>query len=368
MSEHSGGKNGVESVLASGGPIAIYGAGTIGRDCLRLLTRRGTRVKYVLDRKSKPGQRLEGMTVLSPDDTALSMEERARIPVIITIFNAYVYMPDVHAALQRDGWKTVIGFLDFYQTFGRELGDRYWLTQLDFYSDKASAIQSADALWADQKSRDLYRSILEFRRSGKYDLLPAPESQPYFPADLPAWKQPIRLIDCGAFDGDTLRQAADLGLAVEAVAAFEPDLGNYARLCREIGRFSGAGSSAWPAGVWSSTTQLRFDAGNGTGSAISQSGGTVIQVVAIDDALPAFAPSLIKMDIEGAEYEALIGARNVIEAYRPGLAICLYHCPAHLWQIPLLLADWGLQYTFYLRSYCFNGFELVLYAVPHTQL
>jgi len=121
---------------------------------------------------------------------------------------------------------------------------------------------------------------------------------------------------------------------------------------------------AWPCGVGAEATQVRFDAGRGTGSATSATGSQVVQCVALDQALPAFRPNLIKMDIEGAEYDALLGAREMIHRHRPGLAICLYHRPAHLWQIPLLLHDWNLGYRFFLRSHRFNGFDLVLYAMP----
>jgi len=59
-----------------------------------------------------------------------------------------------------------------------------------------------------------------------------------------------------------------------------------------------------------------------------------------------------------------LGARQTVVEHRPSLAICLYHCPEHLWQIPSLLRDWDLGYRFYLRAHCFNGLELVLYAFP----
>ena len=71
------------------------------------------------------------------------------------------------------------------------------------------------------------------------------------------------------------------------------------------------------------------------------------------------------MDIEGSEYRALLGARETIKKYRPGLAICLYHKPEHLWQIPLLvrqLTEKGGQ--FFIRCHAFNGFDLVLYYLP----
>ena len=100
-------------------------------------------------------------------------------------------------------------------------------------------------------------------------------------------------------------------------------------------------------------------------SNISKSGATVVQCTAIDDVLPNFAPNLIKMDIEGAEYDAILGARNTIASYLPGLAISLYHRPEHIWQLPFLVENIApKKYQFFVRSHALNGFELVLYAIP----
>jgi hypothetical protein len=117
--------------------------------------------------------------------------------------------------------------------------------------------------------------------------------------------------------------------------------------------------------VDASTSQVRFSSGQGTGSHASSAGDTVIQCVALDEALPIFRPNLIKMDIEGAEYAALWGARQLIAEHRPGLAICLYHRPEHLWQIPLLVRQLtGGGGSYFLRPHGWNGFELVLYWMP----
>jgi hypothetical protein len=91
----------------------------------------------------------------------------------------------------------------------------------------------------------------------------------------------------------------------------------------------------------------------------------VIQCTALDEALPSFGPTVVKMDIEGAEHAALLGAARSIQTHRPGLAICLYHEPAHLWEIPFLIQSWNLSYRMYLRSHCYSGFDLVLYAIPN---
>ena len=75
-------------------------------------------------------------------------------------------------------------------------------------------------------------------------------------------------------------------------------------------------------------------------------------------------PTYIKMDIEGAELEALWGARRILKEHSPVLAICAYHTSDHLWQIPFLIHAIQPDYKLYLRRYAEGAFELVWYAVP----
>ena len=162
-------------------------------------------------------------------------------------------------------------------------------------------------------------------------------------------------------------QIQKLDLPLEAVAAFEPDRDNFKQLTAVLTQSDPQINfcSAWPCAVDAETSQFMFDGGRGAGSTISTSGQQVVQSVSLDQALPNFRPNLIKMDIEGSEYRALLGARETIKKYRPGLAICLYHKPEHLWQIPLLvrqLTEKGGQ--FFIRCHAFNGFDLVLYYLP----
>jgi FkbM family methyltransferase len=348
--------------------VLLYGAGTIGRDSLAVIQRAGVLVEAFIDAKQLPFSEIQGVPVLQPDDISFTADERRETTVIVTIFNAYVDMPSIHARLAALGWEKVITFMAFYEAFAKELGNRYWLTGSEYYQPLSAQVEAARALWADDKSRTVFDGIMRFRLTGDYTALDRADlDSQYFPPDLPKWKAPLRLIDCGAYDGDTLRQVRNLALPLEAYAGFEPDIANFAKLCREV-RSGPTGApeltALWPCGAWSHACQLRFASGNGSGSAVSSDGDTVIQCVALDDALPSFGPTLIKMDIEGAELPALLGAARMIKAHRPGLAICLYHEPSHLWQIPLLVASWDLDYHFYLRCHCHNGFDLVLYAIP----
>ncbi len=347
--------------------IILYGAGSIGRECVLLLQSKGLIVRAVLDAKSKLTH-LEGVPVLRPDDASFTVGEKATIPVVISIFNAYISMLDVEALIKAAGWKQVTGFLKFHRRHAAEIGDKYWLTGPSFYNIQSPGWREGAGLWADEDSARLYHDILKFRFTADYADAPLPHTdEQYFPATIPPWEKNLRFIDCGAFDGDTIELLGRRGYRVDALAAFEPDAANLAILSKKLNTIAPEARPAalWPCGVYSTTTQLRFSSGQGSGSAISASGDSVIQCVSLDDALTGFQPNLIKMDIEGAEYAALLGSRKLIEQHRPGLAICLYHHPAHLWQIPALVKSWNLDYHFYLRVHYYNGFELVMYAVPN---
>lgn len=70
----------------------------------------------------------------------------------------------------------------------------------------------------------------------------------------------------------------------------------------------------------------------------------------------------IKMDIEGAELEALQGAEGILRKFRPKLAISLYHRPEDFMQIPAWIHSLKLGYNFFLQHHYVNQFETVLYA------
>ncbi len=70
------------------------------------------------------------------------------------------------------------------------------------------------------------------------------------------------------------------------------------------------------------------------------------------------------MDIEGAEYEAVEGAKTIIATYKPKLTICLYHKYEDITRIPLLIKKIEPKYKLFLRHHTPYGAELILYAIP----
>jgi len=117
-------------------------------------------------------------------------------------------------------------------------------------------------------------------------------------------------------------------------------------------------------GLWHKSETLKFHKDNG-GSSITPDGEETIETVSLDEYLKDEKKQVtfIKMDIEGAELNALKGAERIIREQKPKLAICIYHKPEDVWEIPNLLLDFVPDYRFYIRHYSLWNVETVLYAM-----
>ncbi|MEO8303024.1 MAG: FkbM family methyltransferase [Betaproteobacteria bacterium] len=342
--------------------VVVYGAGNCGRAVSAYLGKTGHRVVAFLDAAAVSGQRLDGIPVHRPAEWP-GRWPAGELDVVVAVHNYAVDMVLLIAQVRGLGFRRVLNMVDFHNHFPDGQPYRFWLTARIFYRGREREIEAAMALLGDATSRRWFSDVLAFRLSGDYSRLPAPcTADQYFPASLPRWSNPIRFIDCGAFDGDTVEALARAGYGFDAIAAFEPDPANFVALAARVRRHGAA--SCFPCGVADSTRIVRFASGAGMGSHETPDGNAVIQCVAIDEALPGFRPTLLKMDVEGAERDALEGARRTIADARPSLAIALYHRPQDLWEIPQQIAGWNLGYRLEIRGHGHGSFDTVLYALP----
>lgn len=343
------------------GPLLIYGAGNTGRAVYAYLGQQGREVLAFVDQNATPGQTVADRPVLSLQQ-CVDTYAPGRVTLLVAIHNRDVDMPPLLHSLGQWGFKAVLTMIDYANTFPEDRSFRYWLSPRRVLLDNRPQIEQLHELLGDDLSRSWLEKVVTFRLTGAYSTLPPPCLQDqYVPAGLPRWPDPLRLIDCGAYDGDTLELLKHQGYSFEALLAFEPDPCNFSKLilhCPDTERV------VLPCGVGASNEMVTFSAGGGEGSHISQEGGTTIQLLRIDDCFPQFRPNLIKMDVEGAELAALAGLAATLRKYRPCLAISLYHRPADLWEIPLLLHSWGLGYRLFLRGHYYSSFDTVLYAYP----
>ena len=182
-------------------------------------------------------------------------------------------------------------------------------------------------------------------------------------------------VDAGCYDGiDSIRFAEKYKGVYSKIYAFEPDHNNFLNCFNNLKLLSR--TEVVEAGVSDTTTKLSFEKTGTMGSKIVNADNSnlvkadgneieieTIDVVALDEFIKNETVGFIKMDVEGAEMSALIGAKNIIVTQKPMLAICVYHKPGDVLEIMSCLHELVPEYKFYLRHYSTWHYETVLYAV-----
>ncbi len=195
----------------------------------------------------------------------------------------------------------------------------------------------------------------------------ATEGRQYFDLPYLTYGENEVFVDGGSCDGTSaVRFVQQCGKRYKKILCFEPDRKNIERvrqnmLSRDIGDFEIINK-----GLWDREQELSFVA-NGTADSHIATGEEEnvekVEVVALDEILCGREASFIKMDIEGAEKNALEGARATITKYKPKLAVCVYHKPEDIWELPRLILEMREDYRLYFRHYSAGDTETVLYAM-----
>lgn len=203
----------------------------------------------------------------------------------------------------------------------------------------------------------------------------SPSAEQYFPPFLrpdPA----EHVIDCGAYTGDTLGAFLRWsGGSFARYTAIEPDVYAYRELIATVRALPIAVQSrisVVPLGLSYRNEKIPFlHTGHPQSHASHRDDASITQFVTLDFLLPHAGPppTFLKMDIEGMEFCALVGGTRTIIDCQPVLAVCIYHQPDHLWNIPALLAAWCPQHRIVIRHYSeINSCETVCYAIPPDRL
>lgn len=344
------------------GKFLIYGAGRTGLKVLKTIEKNGGKVIGFIDAytnlkdiKSIPIYKLKE---IKQDSYLLN------IPVIISVFNPKVNIKELVNILSQHGFIKIIDFLTYYKENSAFIGDIYWLSTSNKMLN-TEKLNSAFSLLSDEKSKRLFSNIIKVRKELKLKDLPELElDKQYCPKDIDFKYKQLKFADCGAFIGDSLYNIID-SYSVDSIFCFEPDENNYKKLKDEAFKLTinnEINTYLWPCGVWSKNEILKFTNDSAAGT-ISNEGSTSIQCVSLDDIFIKNKPNYIKMDIEGAELFALHGAKNIIKTEKPVLAVCIYHKPEDLWEIPLYIHELNPDYKLYIRQYEHNLFDTVLYAI-----
>ena len=193
-----------------------------------------------------------------------------------------------------------------------------------------------------------------------------PTTPQYFPKYM-EFSQNEVVVDGGAYTGDTLSDYVSIFKNFKEYHAFEPSSYNFSILSS----FSQIRNNIflYNKGLGLINSKLLFhdeDSESSTSSFVTSLFNSEnlkeVEIVRLDDIIQCV--SFIKLDIEGAELDALIGSANLIIKFKPKIAVCIYHKFEHLWQILDLLKSLREDYRFSIGFHSAPNIltELVLYA------
>lgn len=183
-------------------------------------------------------------------------------------------------------------------------------------------------------------------------------------------------IDAGSFDGRTsflFCEWCQKSIDTKGINiwAFEPDENNVKKCEKTLNSLTYDKKSnveyqyrVVPKGLWDREREISFSAVQNGSSKVADNGEQQICVDRLDKMIPPNEKvTFVKMDLEGSELKALLGAEDIIKKYKPKLAISIYHKPEDIWELPELVLQMNSQYTLYLGHYSTAAAETVLYAL-----
>lgn len=304
----------------------------------------------------------------------------------------YALSPETHVVLYtgRPGGaysatRAILAVDDFDIFYYNVISDKFFCFFSGELFDHLDRIRNVENMLSDDRSRKIYREVV-YRRlmgaTGEFNSLKTRDNPQYI--FLPMFRDLSDevIIDCGGYIGDSVEKfVAAFGNHVRKVYSFECLKENIQKI-RETG--SRLKADGWdgelviaPYAVSDRDGTVTFnDIGKPKGGYLPENRQTLeyndklapietfeVEARAIDSFVPAEERiTYIKMDIEGAEYAALVGAEKTIKTHRPRLAISIYHNPADYWRLCELIHKFCPEYKFAVRHHQNNHLDTVLYA------
>ncbi len=345
------------------GSIAIVGSAREGKRLAHICGRNNIKIDAIVDDdRSKAGSVIEGL-VVEPTIALASLPRTT--PIVIASHRVLT----VSKRLRGEGFRTVIPFATL-QALAPELFPPHMFYQNlleDLWSNREEYERLHDRV-ADDRSRQVLDAVLGFRQTLDPLILQevVSEDDLYAPKGLFDFTSNETYVDGGSYDGDTVRAfITRVHRRFDAIYAFEPDPTTFEKL---RSNFRGE-PRVHPihAGLHSHAGQLRFRDDASRGAIFTSDGETDMPVTTIDEVLGDQRLTYVKMNIEGAEIDALRGGRNAIGTWLPKLAVSVYHRASDLWRIPELVSQMSPSYDLYLRQHDGGIIETVLYAIPRPR-
>lgn len=355
--------------------VVLFGA---GEWCMRFMNRIGKRtdkVKCILDNDiSKVGHTLYGKPVCAPESLK-GMDTEKTLIVITAKENG---IPQIYGQLLELGeffiMSACILMHDTFMECAKKLYE---------HSDELEKVKS---ILFDEKSKYIYGEVIRRRllygQCDYSDLMVKGDSEYIIPLLYSDAKpQEEVILDCGAYNGDTLKKFAHFfGPQLKRCYSFECMRESLAELEKTAAslesRKYGSDIKIMPYALSDSEGEMSLaKIGSNLAAcclvenrphakhAYDIDGYETVKVGTIDTLIPAEEKvTMIKMDIEGSEYAALKGAIRTIQTWKPKLAISIYHSGEDYYRLPLLVKEFVPEYKIAVRHHSKNSCDTDMYC------
>jgi len=232
----------------------------------------------------------------------------------------------------------------------------------DFINNK-SKYERIYNLLEDKKSKEIFEKIINFKISFDYNFMKGFTNNfdnQYFDKKIVPNIKNIVFLDGGGYVGDTTPNIIKNYPDFKKIYLIEPNELHINIAKRDFGNIKNIEFTNCGLGSKKSenkTQQIEQNNCNHNFQAIN--------IDTIDNILKEKV-DFIKLDIEGAEQDAIDGAKNSIKKYKPILAICIYHKAEDWYKIPQKVLEINKNYKIYIRHYMEGIYETVMYFIPYS--
>lgn len=311
----------------------IFGAHQVGVLLARLFAESGGSIRAFLDNDvNKHGRVFEGIPVRAFDASTLA-------PGSLIVLGSGRYSAVIQRDLEAKGWDNIMTMQQFLAVL-----DVPYIAESSFRNYRSRLVEEAQAFVSaflcldDERSREVFDGLVSMRLDlGNADpLIRSDFMNEYLEPDFIAPEHLRHYVDAGAYDGDTLTRIESRFGPVESAYLFEPEQLAFLECQRKF--VSRAEVTVLRAAMTESPCELPAPRSNSCdvlGILTAEARSAVLSHVPGHplDEVTSGPVTLIKLDIEGAEGGAILGARQVIKRQRPKLCVCAYHRGDDLWRL-----------------------------------
>lgn len=334
----------------------IFGLGNVGKELHEELLKRDIQVDFFCDNNH------EKVGTIYKNTKCISVEELLKVKNETLVLISTVYYKDIYIQLKSIGVSNIDRF------FANKLTLEDEISRNDV-SEIYEKIKGLMAILSDDISRKIVFRVIEEWGKDRYihgQIDDIHYADQYFPKDLIKLSNEEIFVDAGAYIGDTIDDfLKKTKYQFQKIYSFELNKDIYLNLEENIKKYDKNISQKiylFNIGISNKNQNCSYN-DFGAGSSIDDKGHCDSEIARLDDILERNKVTFIKMDIEGSELDALKGAYDIINNWKPNLAISIYHKMEDLWKIPMYLNSLNLGYKIYIRHHTDYLTETVCYAI-----